>query len=80
MCWIYVGHASPHRLADLEVPGDRFASLTAHDMAELRSRHGAPIACLLACYTTAFDRSADCLGEEMLRRLVVQWRSSADRA
>ncbi|HTU26150.1 MAG TPA: C25 family cysteine peptidase [Pirellulales bacterium] len=67
LCWIYVGHAWPHRLADVEVPGGRFASLSGDDMRQLRSQHGAPIACLLACYTGAFDRPEDCLAEDMLR-------------
>ncbi len=67
LCWIYVGHAWPHRLADVEVPGGSYASLSRSDMELVRSRHGAPIACLLACYTGAFDRADDCLAEEMLR-------------
>jgi Peptidase family C25 len=67
LCWIYVGHASPQRLADLEVPGGRYFSLSSADMPGVRSRHGAPIACLLACYTAAFDSREDCLAEEMLR-------------
>jgi hypothetical protein len=66
-CWIYVGHAWPHRLADVEVPGGSYASLARADMNLVRSRHSAPIACLLACYTAAFDRPDDCLAEEMLR-------------
>jgi hypothetical protein len=67
LCWIYVGHAWPHRLADVEVPGGSYASLSRADMAHVRSRHSAPVACLLACYTGAFDRADDCLAEEMLR-------------
>ena len=67
LCWIYVGHAWPHRLADVEVPGGSYASISRADMPLVRSRHGAPIACLLACYTAAFDHPDDCLAEEMLR-------------
>jgi hypothetical protein len=67
LCWIYVGHAWPHRLADVEVPGGSYASLSRADMHLVRSRHSAPVACLLACYTAAFDRADDCLAEEMLR-------------
>ncbi len=67
LCWIYVGHAWPHRLADVDVPGGSYASISRADMPLVRSRHGAPIACLLACYTAAFDRPDDCLAEEMLR-------------
>ena len=68
LCWIYVGHASPYRLAD---SGSRRPSAMPRSRRptslELRSLHGAPIACLLACYTGAFDCSGDCLAEEMLR-------------
>ena len=67
LCWIYVGHAWPHRLADVEVPGGSYVSLSRADMDDVHSRHGAPIACLLSCYTAAFDRADDCLAEEMLR-------------
>jgi len=67
LCWIYVGHAWPHRLADVEVPGGSYASISRADMELVRSRHSAPVACLLACYTGAFDRADDCLAEEMLR-------------
>jgi hypothetical protein len=36
-------------------------------MDRLACRHGAPIACFLACYAGAFDQRRDCLAEEMLR-------------
>ena len=63
--WIYLGHAWPGRLADLQVPTGAFRSL---DQADLKHVHAAapPIACLLACYTGAFDAERDCLAEVML--------------
>ena len=64
--WVYLGHGWPGRLADLHASGAAFPSLDRSDLKEVRPAAGAPIACLLACYTGAFDDRNDCLGEVML--------------
>ena len=66
LCWVYVGHAGHRSLAGLEVPGGLYAGLDIADLEQLRGRHAAPIACLLACHTGAFDAPEDCLAEGML--------------
>jgi hypothetical protein len=66
LCWVYLGHAWPARLADLKVPGGSYPSLGRTDLDEVRCRHGAPFACLLSCYAGAFAGPEDCLAEAML--------------
>jgi hypothetical protein len=65
--WVYLGHGQQRSVDEVHVPGARFPILSAEDASELACRHGAPIACFLACYSGAFDMPADCLGEELLR-------------
>jgi hypothetical protein len=65
--WIYIGHGRQRHLDWMQVPGGAFPILDSDDMREVQSRHGFPIAILLACYAGAFDQPVDCLAEEMLR-------------
>jgi hypothetical protein len=65
--WVYIGHGYPQGLDPVRVPGGMYPILSSCDAALLSCRHGAPIACFLACYTGAFDQRRDCLAEEMLR-------------
>ena len=65
--WVYIGHGRPRRLDAVRVPGGAFPILNADDAGLLRCPQGCPIAVLLACYTGAFDKLQDCLGEELLR-------------
>jgi hypothetical protein len=65
--WVYLGHGQPWSVDEVRVPGGTYPIFAASDTAELDCRHGAPIACLLACYSGAFDLPRDCLAEEMLR-------------
>ncbi len=64
--WVYLGHGQQRAVDEVHVPGGRFPILSTDDTAELACRHGAPIACFLACYSGAFDLPRDCLAEEML--------------
>ena len=64
--WVYLGHAWPGRLADVNAGGTAYPSLDRAGLKEVRPAAGAPIACLLSCYTGAFDDRTDCLGETML--------------
>jgi hypothetical protein len=66
--WVYIGHGQPWSVDEVQVPGARFPILSTADTAQLECRHGAPIACFLACYSGAFDLPRDCLAEEMLRK------------
>ncbi len=65
--WVYLGHGQPWAVDEVRVPGGRFPILCSDDVAELACRHGAPIACFLACYSGAYDLRSDCLAEDMLR-------------
>jgi hypothetical protein len=65
--WVYIGHGQQRSVDNVHVPGAAYPILTSPDMAQLACRHGAPIACFLACYAGAFDQRRDCLAEEMLR-------------
>jgi hypothetical protein len=65
--WVYIGHGQPWSVDEVQVPGGRFPILSVADASQLDCRHGAPIACFLACYSGAFDLPRDCLAEEMLR-------------
>jgi hypothetical protein len=65
--WVYLGHGQQRSVDEVQVPGAKFPILSADDVALLACRHGAPIACFLACYSGAFDLPNDCLAEEMLR-------------
>lgn len=65
--WVYIGHGQQRSVDEVHVPGAAFPILTSPDTAQLACRHGAPIACFLACYSGAFDQPRDCLCEEMLR-------------
>jgi hypothetical protein len=56
LCWIYVGHAWPHRLADVEVPGGSYASLSRADMQLVRSRHSAPVVPTTAWPRKCYER------------------------
>ncbi len=64
--WVYLGHGQQRSVDEVRVPGARFPILSTDDVNKLACRHGAPIACFLACYSGAFDLPRDCLAEEML--------------
>ncbi|MEX0676521.1 MAG: C25 family cysteine peptidase [Pirellulales bacterium] len=65
--WVYIGHGQQCAVDEVRVPGGQYPILSTADTAGLRCRHGAPIACFLACYSGAFDQPRDCLAEEMLK-------------
>ena len=65
--WVYLGHGQQRSVDVVRTPGGTYPILTGPEAARLQCRHGAPIACLLACYSGAFDQPSDCLAEEMLR-------------
>ena len=65
--WVYIGHGNQRAVDEVHVPGASYPILSAADADRLACRHGAPIACLFACYSGAFDQPRDCLAEEMLR-------------
>jgi hypothetical protein len=65
--WVYLGHGQQRAVDEVHVPGARYPILSSSDAGQLACRHGAPIACLLACYSGAFDQPRDCLAEDMLR-------------
>jgi hypothetical protein len=65
--WVYIGHGQQRSVDVVRVPGGTYPIFSTPDAARLECRHGAPIACLLACYSGAFDQPHDCLAEEMLR-------------
>ena len=65
--WVYLGHGQQRMLDRVRVPGAAYPILAGPDVQRLACRHAAPIACMLACYSGAFDQPSDCLAEEMLR-------------
>jgi len=65
--WVYIGHGHVRQLDRLRVPGGEHHIFDLHDVTKLACREELPIAFFMACYTGAFDASADCLAEEMLR-------------
>jgi hypothetical protein len=65
--WVYLGHGRQRAVDEVMVPGASYPILSSPDAARLACRHGAPIACLLACFSGAFDQPRDCLAEDMLR-------------
>ncbi|HEX3725152.1 MAG TPA: C25 family cysteine peptidase, partial [Pirellulales bacterium] len=66
--WVYLGHGDQRALDPVRVPGRLYPSFSTRDAPRLDCRHGAPVACFLACYTGAFDQPQDCLAEELLRQ------------
>jgi hypothetical protein len=65
--WVYIGHGQPRSVDVVRTPAGSYPILSCPDTRQLDCRHGAPIACFLACYAGAFDQQRDCLAEEMLR-------------
>jgi hypothetical protein len=65
--WVYIGHGQRRSVDLLRTPAGTYPILSSPDAEHLDCRHGAPIACFLACYAGAFDQQRDCLAEEMLR-------------
>ena len=65
--WVYMGHGAQCAMDEVLVPGARYPILSSPDTSRLACRHGAPIACLLACSSGAYDQPRDCLAEDMLR-------------
>ncbi|MBI3837729.1 MAG: hypothetical protein HY288_07320 [Planctomycetia bacterium] len=65
--WVYLGHGQQRSVDYVQVPGGFFPILSSPDARQLACRHGAPIACFLACYSGAFDQPRDCLAEDLLR-------------
>jgi hypothetical protein len=65
--WVYIGHGQARELDRLRLSGRQYPILHVDDVSKLHAKQGAPIALFLSCDTGAFDRSVDCLAEEMLR-------------
>lgn len=65
--WVYMGHGALRTVDDVFVPGASYSILTSRDASRLACGHGAPIACLLSCYSGAFDQPRDCLAEDLLK-------------
>ncbi|OHB69194.1 MAG: hypothetical protein A2V70_02160 [Planctomycetes bacterium RBG_13_63_9] len=64
--WVYIGHGFHLGLDRVQVPGGDYHILAAADVPKLKCEHAAPVALFLACYTGAYDATADCLAERML--------------
>jgi hypothetical protein len=68
LLWVYIGHGHRHGLDQMHAEGRRYHIFDQRDVAKLdSSSNNSPIACLLACYTGAYDQPEDCLAEHMLR-------------
>jgi hypothetical protein len=65
--WVYMGHGRQRAVDEVMVPGATYPILSSDEACQLACRRGAPIACLLACYSGAFDQPSDCLAEDLLR-------------
>ena len=65
--WVYIGHGHRQGLDQMRAAGRRYHIFDTRDTRKLDSRRGSPIACMLSCYTGAFDEPRDCLAEDMLR-------------
>lgn len=65
--WVYLGHGQRRSLDRVPTAGGWQSILEAQEAAWLRAQRGPAVACLLACYTGAFDGPEDCLAEELLR-------------
>ncbi len=65
--WVYMGHGRQRAVDDVMVPGATYPILSCDEACQLACRRGAPIACLLACYSGAYDQPSDCLAEDLLR-------------
>lgn len=66
--WVYIGHGQHLAVDRLRVPDGEYPILESADVPKLASRHAAPIAVFLSCYTGAIDATDDCLAEQMLRQ------------
>lgn len=64
--WVYIGHGLTTSVAPMRVGRYTFPVFDCDSAAQVRSDHGLPIAVFLACYSGAFDRSQDCLGEVLV--------------
>lgn len=65
--WVYMGHGHPQNLDQIQVPGGQYPILSLTDVPLLRNQSTRPIAIFLSCYSGAFDATADCLAEHMVR-------------
>ena len=65
--WVYMGHGRQSAVDEVMVPGAAYPILSSDEACQLACRRGAPIACLLACYSGAYDQPGDCLAEDLLR-------------
>ena len=65
--WAYIGHGLHRTLDPLQTPIGDFPTLSANDLAGIRSPDGATIALLFCCYGGVPDATTSSLAEEMLR-------------
>ncbi|MFN7734328.1 MAG: C25 family cysteine peptidase [Pirellula sp.] len=64
--WVYIGHGAVTHLDAMQV-GEQFLPIgDAADAARFRVETRPPIAIMLACFTGAFDATADCFSERLL--------------
>ena len=64
----YLGHGSRMRLDSMRFQERRFRIFDDEHAYELKARHGAPIAVLVACSSGHIDGAPDCLAEIMLKQ------------
>lgn len=66
--WVYIGHGAVTHLDAMQV-GEQFLPIgDAADAARFRVQTRPPIAIMLACFTGAFDATADCFSERLLQQ------------
>jgi hypothetical protein len=64
--WVYIGHGLPNSVAPMQVGRRSFPVLDNRVAVQARAASGLPIAVFLSCYSGAFDRREDCLGEVLV--------------
>jgi hypothetical protein len=66
--WVYIGHGQPRGLDWVRMPDRKaYEIMECRDCAALPPTKSAPLAIFLACSTGAFDKTEDCLAEDLLR-------------
>lgn len=64
--WVYIGHGLATSVAPMRVGRMSFPVFDSQIACRANATQGSPIAVFLACYSGAFDRKKDCLGETLV--------------
>ncbi len=64
--WVYIGHGLPTSVAPMRVGRMSYPVFDNEIAHRANATQGLPIAIFLACYSGAFDRKTDCLGEVLV--------------